>query len=66
MAQLKDLQLEYTSMYWGALGRRRRRKKIKITKRRLATDVPIFKKKNHKVEEASHVQDVRRSFLVKC
>ena len=37
----KDLQLEYTTMYWGALGR-------KEEKRRLATDVssePIFKKK---------------------
>ena len=30
----KDLQLEYTTMYWGSLGRRRREKK-----RRLATDV---------------------------
>ena len=29
----KDLQLEYPTMYWGALGRRRRKKK------RLATDI---------------------------
>ena len=36
----KDLQLEYTTMYWGALRRRRRRKrKRKKKKRRLATDV---------------------------
>ena len=30
----KDLQLEYTTMYWGALGKRRRRKEKKM-----ATDV---------------------------
>ena len=32
----KDLQLEYTTAYWGALGRRRRKKR-----RRLATDVNL-------------------------
>ena len=33
----KDLQLEYTTMYWGALGTRRRRRRRR--KRRLPTDV---------------------------
>ena len=41
----KDLQLEYTTTYWGALGRRRRKKK-----KRLATDVSLganLKNKNY-------------------
>ena len=43
----KDLQLEYTTMYWGASGRRRRRRR---NKRRLSIDVSsgasFFKKRN--------------------
>ena len=50
----KDLQLEYTAMYWGALGRRRR-------KRRLATDVVssgtnLFKKGGRLPKERSEKQ----------
>ena len=37
----KDLQLEYTTMYWGALGRRRRKK---ADGQEMLAQVPIFKK----------------------
>ena len=37
----KDLQLEYTTMYWGALGRKRWRKK---DWQQMLAQVPIFKK----------------------
>ena len=40
----KDLQLEYTTMYWGALGRRRRGEKKEDWQQMLA-QVPILKKK---------------------
>ena len=35
IAELEDLQVEYTTMYWGALGRRRRRRR---RRKRLAAD----------------------------
>ena len=42
-------QLEYTTMYWGALGRRRRRNKETKDWQQMLAQVPIFKrkKKNH-------------------
>ena len=38
----KDLQLEYTTVYWRALGRRRRRRKEDW--QQMLAQVPIFKK----------------------
>ena len=50
----KDLHLGYTTVYWGALGRRRRKKE-----KRLATDVssgPKFKKKKRKKADLIKLQ----------
>ena len=44
----KDLQLQYTTMYWGALGRRRKKKEEEDWQQILA-QVPIFKKKKRNV-----------------
>ena len=41
-AQPEDLQLEYAAMYWGVLGRRRRKKK---DWQQMLAKVPIFTKK---------------------
>ena len=52
----KDLQLEYTTMYWGALGRRRRKKRKKDWQQLLALGQSLKKNCLHLTNEETEAQ----------